>query len=119
MNLIVQPRHIKLGLAGRVENWPLAEYEIKELRAALANVARSRPRFRDQPVAEMTEAVLSAPFRAIDEAICDHSAKKFGEAYVDVTKGCNSCHAALNHPFVVIKVPEQSSFPNHDFHLPK
>src|SRR5476651_349616 len=53
MNLIVQPRHIKLALAGREENWPLAAYEIKELRAALANVARTRPRFRDQPVGEM------------------------------------------------------------------
>ena len=67
MNLIVQPRHIKLALAGREENWPLAAYEIKELRAALANVARTRPRFRDQPVGEMTENVLGAAFRSIDK----------------------------------------------------
>jgi hypothetical protein len=64
MNLIVQPRHLKLWLAGSEENWPLAEYEIKELRAALASVARSRPRFRDQPVGQMIDAVMSAPWRA-------------------------------------------------------
>ena len=119
MNLIVQPRHIKLALAGREENWPLAAYEIKELRAALANVARTRPRFRDQPVGEMTENVLGAAFRSIDEAIREKNSKKFVEASGAVTEGCNSCHAALNHAFVVIRIPEQTSFPNQDFRLPK
>ena len=119
MNLIVQPRHIKLALAGREENWPLAAYEIKELRAALANVARTRPRFRDQPVGEMTENVLGAAFRSIDEAIREKNSKKFVEASDTVTEGCNSCHAALNHAFVVIRIPEQTSFPNQDFRLPK
>ena len=31
-------------------------------------------------------------------------------AFSDLTDGCNSCHTALNHAFVVIKVPEASSF---------
>ena len=26
MNMLIQPRHAKLGLAGRAENWPLAAY---------------------------------------------------------------------------------------------
>src|ERR1700684_2347308 len=47
MNIIVQPRPTKLWLAGRDANWSLAEYEVKELRAALANVAKARPVFRE------------------------------------------------------------------------
>ena len=31
MNAIVQPRHIKLGLAGQAGNWPLAAHELHEL----------------------------------------------------------------------------------------
>jgi len=29
MTALVQPRHIKLGLAGREQNWPYAAYELE------------------------------------------------------------------------------------------
>jgi hypothetical protein len=32
-----------------------------------------------------------------------------------LTEGCNSCHAALNHEFIVIKEPDRSLFGNQDF----
>jgi hypothetical protein len=43
MNGIVQPRHAKLGLAGREQNWELAAYALHELKQALQNVALTRP----------------------------------------------------------------------------
>ena len=115
MNLIVQPRHTKLWLAGREANWPLAEYEIKELRSALANVAKSRPVFREQKVAENVEMFMSGGFHAVDDAIRDRDATKFTAAYATVNAGCNACHTALNQPQVVIKTPEQPSYPDQDF----
>jgi hypothetical protein len=115
MNLIVQPRHTKLWFAGHEGNWVLAEYEIKELRSALANVAKARPVFRERSVAESAEMFMGGPFRAIDEAIHDHDATKFAQAYVTVNAGCNACHTALNQPQVVIKVPEQPAYPDQDF----
>ncbi len=115
MNLIVQPRHTKLWFAGREGNWVLAEYEAKELRSALANVARARPSFRNQAVGETIQAFTSAPFMAIDAAIKDHDATKFAEAYASLNGGCNACHAALSQPQVVIKVPEQPTDPDQDF----
>jgi hypothetical protein len=36
MTMAVQPRHTKLGLAGQARNWPYAQYELSELRNALA-----------------------------------------------------------------------------------
>ena len=30
-------------------------------------------------------------------------------------QGCNACHGALFHPFVVIKAPDASAFPNQKF----
>ena len=30
-------------------------------------------------------------------------------------EGCNSCHEALNHAYVVIKAPDQAFFANQDF----
>jgi hypothetical protein len=115
MNLIVQPRHTKLWFAGHEANWALAEYEIKELRSALANVAKSRPIFRERSVAENVEMFMGGAFRGIDEAIRDRNATKFAEAYATVNAGCNACHTALNQAQVVIKTPEQPSYPDQDF----
>jgi hypothetical protein len=115
MNLIVQPRHTKLWFAGREANWPLAEYEIKELRGALANVAKARPVFRQQPVAERVEAFLGGPFGAVEAAIKAGDVAKFTEAYASVNAGCNACHTALNQAQVVIKSPEQASYPDQEF----
>jgi hypothetical protein len=51
----------------------------------------------------------------VDDAIKAQDAKKFAAAYGELTQGCNACHASLDHPFVVIKVPDASVFPNQDF----
>jgi hypothetical protein len=32
-----------------------------------------------------------------------------------VTAGCNACHTTTDNPFIVIKAPESSSFPNQEF----
>jgi hypothetical protein len=119
MNLIVQPRHTKLWFAGHEANWTLAEYEIKELRSALANVAKARPVFRERSVAENVEMFMGGAFRGIDDAIKARDASKFAEAYATVNAGCNACHTALNQSQVVIKTPEQPSYPDQEFRAPK
>src|SRR5262245_29563738 len=115
MNTLVQPRHAKLALSAREQNWPLASYAIHELKDALANISRWRPRYRDQPLPEMMEATTGEPIKAIEQAIETHDLKQFNAAYARLTDGCNSCHAALNHEFVVIKDPDRSFFANQDF----
>ena len=36
MSMVIQPRHAKLGLAGKAQNWELAGYMLKELRQGVA-----------------------------------------------------------------------------------
>jgi len=115
MNMIVQPHHTKLWFAGHEGNWTLAEYEAKEVRSALANVAKARPVFRQQSVADNVEMFLGGAFRAVDEAIKGRDAAKFTEAYTSINTGCNSCHTALNQAQVVIRTPEQGSYPDQEF----
>jgi hypothetical protein len=115
MNANVQPRHLKLGLAGQTGNWPLAEYELKMLTVALANVARAHPKFKGMPLADITTAATDEPARDLRAAIRAHDNQQFAAAYGRLTDGCNACHSSLDHPFVVIKTPDQSAFPNQDF----
>jgi hypothetical protein len=118
MNLLVQPRHAKLGLALKANNWDLAAYAHKELAQSFHTVATVQPKFRNLTVAEMIESMTGEPMRRLDDAIRARDAKRAAEAFAELTDGCNSCHTALNHGFVVIKVPEASSFPNQEFKAP-
>ncbi|MFZ3310217.1 MAG: hypothetical protein WA280_12705 [Xanthobacteraceae bacterium] len=117
MNTLVQPRHAKLGLAGRAQNWPLAEYSLIEIRQVFAGIVKAQPRFRGLPVGELVGAAVSQPMNAVEAAIKQQDPVKFAAAYAQLTQGCNACHAAVEHPFVVIKVPDASAFPNQAFSL--
>lgn len=115
MNTLIQPRHAKLGLAGQAKNWALAQYALVEIRQAFAGIEKAQPTFHGLPVAQLVDAALSQPMNAVDAAIKQQDAQKFTAAYAQLTAGCNACHTALDHPFVVIKVPEASPFPDQDF----
>jgi hypothetical protein len=118
MHLLVQPRHAKLGLAFEEKNWPLAAYAFKELQQALGTVGKVQPKWRNLTVPEMIESMTGEAMRDLDEAIQGKNAKQFAQAYEDLTSGCNSCHTALNHGFIVIKTPDASAFSNQEFKAP-
>jgi len=115
MSMLIQPRHAKLGLAGKAENWPLAGYALKELRQGFVVVSRAVPRFRGLPVADLLDAAVSQPLTLLDVAVKLRFRSQFDEAYVKLTQACNACHATTDHSFVVIKAPDASPFPNQDF----
>jgi hypothetical protein len=115
MGMIIQPRHSKLGLAGKAQNWPLAGYALKELKQGFAVVARAVPRWKGLPVPDLFDAAVTQPITLVDFAIKLSEPRQFDEGYARLTAGCNACHATTDHPFVVIKAPETSAFPNQDF----
>lgn len=115
MNTLIQPRHAKLGLAGEAQNWALAQYALVELRQAFAGIVKAQPTFMGLPVGQLVDAALTQPMNAVDAAIKEQDGRKFAAAYVQLTAGCNACHTAVDHPFVVIRVPDASAFPNQEF----
>jgi hypothetical protein len=115
MNTLIQPRHAKLGLAGKAHNWALAQYAMIEIRQAFAGIVKAQPKFRGLPVAELVDAALSQPMNAVDAAIKAQDPQQFATAYAQLTAGCNACHTAADHPYVVIKAPDVTAFPNQDF----
>jgi len=115
MNLIVQPHHTKLWFAGHEGNWVLAEYEIHELRSALANVAKARPLYRQKSVSNSIEMFVSGAFTSMEGVIHDRGAAKFADAYTTINAGCNACHTSLGQSQVVIRTPEQPTYPDQEF----
>jgi hypothetical protein len=118
MTMTVQPRHIKLALAGHAKNWVYAKYELAELGDALARAATVWPKYKGLPIGGMVDAIAKGPMAQVSAAIDGKDANGFAAAYGQLTEGCNACHQAANVGHVVIKVPARpgvSSFPDQDF----
>ncbi|HEV2700928.1 MAG TPA: hypothetical protein VGV09_04805 [Steroidobacteraceae bacterium] len=115
MTMAVQPRHTKLGLAGRQGNWPYAQYELSELRNAFARVTRTIPVYRNIDMAPVFASLTMPPLSAVEQAIHAQDAGRFKAAYAQLTTACNACHLSQDHAAVVIRVPDTNPYADQDF----
>jgi hypothetical protein len=109
MNL-VQTRHMKLGFAGRAQNWDLARFELHQLKGNLGEAAAL---YTGIPVSNVT--TLGTPLQALSDAIDAKDGKRFAASFGDLTGGCNTCHGAMSRGFVVIRSPSEQPFGNQVF----
>jgi hypothetical protein len=118
MTMLVQPRHIKLWAAGQQKNWELAGFQLNELRAALRRVGQTIPMYRTYNVDMSVASIFTPAVQKMDAAIKAKDAAQFTAAYGELTTACNTCHQGMDHPFLVIKVPDANAiqpFTNQDF----
>jgi hypothetical protein len=115
MTMTVQPRHLKLGLAGQEKNWAYAQYALHELEESLERIAKLVPKWRDIAIGETILATTKDPLDAVEQAIKAGDAAKFAAAYGRLTATCNACHQSSKVEMVVIQAPKSSPFANQDF----
>jgi hypothetical protein len=118
MTMLVQPRHTKLWLAAQQKNWQLAGFELNEMGGALKRVGQTVPKYRNISVDATVSSIFAPKIQAVAGAITAQNPAQFNTAYAELTNACNLCHEALEHPFLVIKVPDASAaaaFPDQDF----
>jgi hypothetical protein len=110
-----QLRHGKLWFAGGAGNWPLADYEIKELREGFETVAKYYPTFNNVPLAEMIDTIRDTNFAELDKAVAERDHGQFVRAFDRLTTACNSCHQANDLAFISIQRPTTPPFSNQTF----
>jgi hypothetical protein len=115
MTAFVQPRHIKLGLAGSENNWSYAAYELDQLRETLNDVAEILPKYRDLSIPDMITKTVNEPLTALDRAIKAEDGKQFAAAYGQLTAACNACHQSYDREVIVIQSPAGAAFSDQDF----
>ena len=111
MTAFVQPRHMKLGLAGHARNWDYLAYERSELDETFEMIEKQVPRYKGTSMAELLKLV-DGPMEELDKAIKARDGARFDAAYARLTGGCNACHATTEHRMVVIQAPKESPFAN-------
>ncbi len=115
MNMVVQPRHMKLWLAGTNGGWDYAEYERHNIGGAFARIATAIPVYQGQQTSDFIAAFVTPQLAGLETAIKAKDAAEFRTSYDALTASCNQCHQAMNHAMVVIKVPAADSFSDQNF----
>lgn len=100
-----QMRHTKLWFAGQAGNWPLADYEIDQLKEGFDAV-------NQQLGGDTVEKAVGTAIAAVEKSVDAKDRAAFTGAFDRLTSGCNSCHRTLDHAFIVIGRP--ASLPYSD-----
>ena len=108
--LSVQIHHSKLWFAGVKANWPLAKFEIDEIREQLAHATEV-----ETDRVEIKSLPMIFPFLdSIDHSIAAKDEVGFKNHFTLLTNTCNTCHANNHFEFIKIKTPETPFFTNQD-----
>lgn len=105
----------RLQLAGEAavaENWPLAAYQIHEIEELWEEdlVRARRPGGVDEAVlVAMQDAMVASVIEPLHEAAVAGDGARFGDAWKDLARACNQCHATHGVPFV--QVPTEPGHP--------
>jgi hypothetical protein len=113
----VQLRHAKLWFAGSAENWDLAAFELEEINETLERIARWHADNKEVPMPSSIKAYTQVGRYALDQSIRQRDAPNFPAAFDQLTEGCNECHRAAHHGFIVIQRPTQDPVGNQSWAL--
>ena len=107
----IQIHHAKIWYAGNAQNWPLAEFELGEIKEALDGIKEfctDRPEVSSLPMIE-------GPLDSISASVKNKDLSAFKNCFNSLTASCNNCHRATKHEFNVIKLPDSPPFSNQEF----
>ena len=105
----IQPRHERLWQSGQDGNWEFAAYELGNLQGAFDRLGLAHPTEHDISFPDMIASVTEQPLKELKSAVQSKDATAFAKAYAGLTDACNSCHQALDHDVVEIRVPSRMS----------
>jgi hypothetical protein len=106
--LELQIRHARLWQAGEAQNWLLAQFQLAELRESFAGIVETNGEHAALQPARLSEvlpAMTDPPLAQLQAAVDAHDRARFEAAYDALSAGCNACHAAADHGFLVIQRP--------------
>jgi hypothetical protein len=118
MNVILI-EHNKLWFAAKARNWRLAEYQLGEIKEVMGDIQDLVPTFKNLPLADMLDAVITKEVVAVEKAIESKDYRAFVREYGRLTQACNACHQGTDNGFTVIQRPTQPAFTNQVYGSPR
>ena len=110
MMVAAQLRHFKLWYAGVEKNWPLANYELAQIRTSIEDAKILYP---DNDASNMS--TLTPVADELDSAIKAKDSIEFSRGFTKLTAACNSCHEVAGVGFIKIREPRLSPLETSPF----
>jgi hypothetical protein len=113
LNLLMvatQLSHFKLWYAGAVKNWPLANYELAQIRTS---IDRAKNLYPNSVESNMT--MMKPVADEVQDAIEAKDSVKFSKSFSKLTAECNSCHKATGFGFIKMRDPTLSPIETSPF----
>lgn len=107
--LELQIRHARLWQAVESKNYLLAQFQLAELREAFDGIVETNGEHASlQPdkLSEVLPAMVGPALGQLQAAVDANDAARLEAGYDSLTAGCNGCHAAAAHGFLVIQRPK-------------
>lgn len=111
----LQVRHAKLWFAGSAGNWELAEFELEEIRENLDRVGHWHADNEEIAMAPAIKAYTQRGRYALEQSVAQRNRAAFESAFDRFTAGCNDCHRAAAHGFIVIQRPAAAPYSNQAY----
>jgi hypothetical protein len=108
----LQLRHAKLWFAGTAGNWELAAFEVHEIEENLERIARWHQDSENIAMGPAIKVHMQAGQYALEQSIARRNTAEFRNAFDRLTQGCNACHRATEHEFIVIQRPTSEPVSN-------
>jgi len=110
-----QMRHLKLWFAGQAQNWPLADYELDELKEGYEDIVKYYPTKDEVPTGVMATAIIAKEVADLNKAIEAKDRKQFTAAFDKLNASCNACHQSSKKPVIVVQRPAANPYANQSF----
>lgn len=112
-----QMRHMKLWFAVEAGNWPLADYELKEIKEGFDDAMTYQGNDDELPLVlkDVMPKKVNVPLNDLATAIRVQDKARFEAAFDSLTTACNECHQAENHGFNVVQRPTMNPYANQVF----
>jgi len=111
----LQPAMAKLWYANKYKNYPLALYEVKEIKEIVETVEVLKPVVNSVDVAMVLSNMVNTPVADMETALRRHDDKKFIKSYAQTISTCNACHQMTGFGFNRIIVPTAPPVVNQDW----
>lgn len=107
----------KLWFAGQANNWPLAAFYVHELEETFEELTAHEIIDEGVNISILTTQMGLVPLKVVDDAVNQKDSSTFLSSYNNLISHCNACHQTSNHPFVVIKTPNNPALDNQEYEI--
>jgi len=91
----------KLYYAAKAGNWPLAKFQLKEVRGLMELGAFTRPKYE-----ENLDEFLEQRWKPLEDAIVREDFKAFDALFHEAIESANAYHELRDKPYIRWKLPE-------------